>query len=111
MSVATFDRDSMARWHAERQMATDPGIKVIYYLKTGAPEREIRLVEVNDQIVARDADPTEPLDFGVDRGQENGHVLMIVDVTPDQWAEIESGKIALADGWSLKDAILISRRG
>lgn len=105
MSFATFDRDSMARWHADRQMATDPEVEDIYYLKTNAPDREVRLIEVNSQIVPRDEDPIHPLDFGVDRGGETDHKLLIADVTPGQWAEIESGKISLPDGWTLEGAI------
>jgi hypothetical protein len=74
----------------------------VYHLPTGAPEREIRLVEVNDQIVERGFDPLESLDFGVDVGTPDCHTLLVVDVTPSQWKRVEVGELRLPDSWSLE---------
>ncbi len=109
MSEAAPDRDSMARWYADRHLATDPGIKQIYYLKANAPDREIRFLEVNDLIAVRDADPIEPMDFAVDVDGATPYALMVVDVTPDQWAKIERKEIPLPQGWSLDSAIVLGR--
>ncbi len=100
-----FNRDSMARWYAARHLKTDPGIRAIYYLPAGAPEREIRFIEINDLIADRDKYPLEPIDFGVDIGRTEGHTLMVLDVTPVQWEKINKKDLQLPMGWSLDGAI------
>lgn len=103
-----FDRDSMARWYAKQHLKTDPGILSVWYLPTDAPEREIRLVEINELIAARNDDAIEPLDFGVDFEMESEHKLFILDVTPSQWDRISQSTLALPRGWSLENAKTIS---
>jgi hypothetical protein len=66
-----IDRDSMAKWYAGQHFKTDPGIQKIYYLTKNAPDREIRLVEINNLLAELDAHALEPLDFGVDTGAES----------------------------------------
>jgi hypothetical protein len=105
MLATLFDRDAMARWYANEHISIDPGIRSIYYLPTNAPEREIRFVEVNDLIGARNDDTLEPIDFGVDTGMESEHKLFVLDVTPDQWNRINASSLPLPQGWSLKGAI------
>lgn len=105
MTATQFDRDSMARWYANRHLKTDPGIRAVYYLPAGAPEREIRFVEVNEMIAERDQHPLEPIDFGVDVRGAEGHTLMVLDVTPVQWEKIQSQQMQLPGDWSLEGAI------
>jgi len=105
MIATVFDRDAMARWYAKEHIDIDPGIRSIYYLPTNAPEREIRFVEVNDLIGARNDETLEPIDFGVDTGMETEHKLFVLDVTPEQWDRINCKKLSLPQGWELKDAI------
>ena len=109
MSDNQFNRDSMARWYAGRHLKTDPGIRAIYYLPTGAPEREIRFIEINDLIADRDKYPLEPIDFGVDIRGAEGHVLMVLDITPAQWEKLSKRELELPKGWSLDGAIPFSR--
>jgi hypothetical protein len=109
MSVAEFNKDAMARSYAGRHLRTDPGIRSIYYLPTGAPEREIRLLEVNSLMAVRENDPIEPIDFGVDVGRVDAHRLMVLDVTPGQWERIRKKELPLPSGWFLDGAIHFSR--
>jgi hypothetical protein len=106
MSTATLDRDSIAATYAKRHKETDPAIRAIHYLPTGAPINEIRLVEVNEAIIGI-ARP-EPIDFGVDSGTPNEHKLIVVDVTPKQWEEVREGTLPLPVGWTLKGSQEIS---
>ena len=96
-----FDRDSLARWYAQRHLDTDTGVERIYYLPTNAPPREIRFLEVNRMI--SETMPLEPIDFGVDIGSANAHTLYVLDVTPSQWEAIQRGELSLPDGWVLDD--------
>ncbi len=56
----------------------------------------------------READPLEPLDFGAERGSIEWHKLEVISVTPRQWAGIEAGQIALAEGWSPDGTVLLA---
>jgi hypothetical protein len=109
MPETAFNRDEMALWYARRHLKTDPGIQVVFYLPTGAPEREIRFIEINDLIADRNGNPLEPIDFGVDIGGADRHTLMILDVTPAQWNLINQNRLQLPDGWSMEDAVPFAR--
>lgn len=104
-----LNRDALARQYADRHLKTDPGIREVYYLPRGAPEREIRFVEINEQIADRDRDPLEPIDFGIDTKGETAHRLIVLDVTPVQWEKINRKELPLPRGWTLKDAAHFSR--
>jgi hypothetical protein len=107
MSTVTFDRDEMAKWYAKQHIQTDPGIDKVYYLRKGAPDREIRFVEINRLLADLKDDALEPLDFGVDTGAESEHKLVVLDVTPAQWDAIEQGTLPLPGGWTLEDAEIL----
>jgi hypothetical protein len=104
-----FDRDKPAHWYAQRHYKTDQAIQEVVYLPENAPEREIRLVEVNKSIAEQA--PLEPIDFGVDVGGAAGHSLMVLDVTPGQWKKVGGKKLALPQGWLLQGSISIPRPG
>jgi hypothetical protein len=105
MQQVQFDRDSMAHWYAQEHLKADPGVRKVYYLPSGAPEREIRLVEVNDMIGERSDDSLAPIDFGVDRGDSNEHTLIVLDVTPAQLDRIIQNDLSLPRGWSLQNSV------
>jgi hypothetical protein len=105
MQAIQFNRDALAQWYAAEHRKTDPGVSAVYYLRSNAAEREIRLVEVNDLIGERDDGPLEPIDFGVDRGLESAHRLFVLDVTPAQWERIGAKQLPLPEGWSLDGAV------
>ncbi len=94
----------MACWYAKEHLKTDPGIVSVYYLPKSAGEREIRFIEINELIGDRNDDAFEPIDFGVDRGTDNVHKLLILDVTPEQWERITALKLQLPGNWSLDGA-------
>ncbi len=109
MPIAQSNIDELARCYAKRHLATDPGIQTVYYLPDGAPEREIRFLEVNELLAIRQDDPLEPIDFGVGIGGADAHTLMVLDVTPAQWEKIRDRRLSLPGGWSLDGAIAFSR--
>jgi len=110
MPATQFSRDSMARWYATEHLKTDPGVVCVYYLPENAGEREIRLVEVNERIGDRNDDALEPIDFGVDTGTDNAHKLLVLDVTPEQWARIEKEELGLPPNWRREGAIPYGKR-
>ena len=103
---AKFSPSNWAAVYAQRHMGTDPGICGVYYLPDKAAEREIRLIEVNELIAVIETSKLEALAYGVDGGSDDvhsdeAHTVKIIDVSPDQWARIGRGDLALPDGWSL----------
>lgn len=100
----------MAGWYAREHLKTDPGIRSVHYLPTNAPDREIRLIEVNSLIGNRSDENLEPIDFGVDTGIDTEHKLFVVDVTPRQWEQIQLQKLKLPVGWSLQNAKSFTKR-
>jgi hypothetical protein len=99
-----------AEWIAKRHMNADKDIQQVWYLTTGSPEYEIRLLEVNEQL-GEMSGPLEPLDFGLDVDGTRLK-LLVADVTPSQMEEIRvAPEKILPKGWSLADAIIWGRRG
>lgn len=109
MPTTQIDRESLARWYATEHLKTDPGVQSVYYLPSGAGEREIRFIEVNTLIAEQTDDALEPIDFGIDIGTENAHKLYVLDVTESQWSRMRSGNLALPPGWSLAGGIPYAR--
>ena len=104
-----ISRAEIAQSYAARHLKTDPGIREVYYLPTKAPEKEIRLLEVNELIASRENDPLEPIDFGVDVSGSGLYSLMVLDVTPAQWEKINRNELHLPKSWTVKGAIQFSR--
>ncbi len=109
IETTQFDRDAFAKWYAKRHLEIDPGVVEIHYLPTAAPAREVRLLEVNRLIPEQLDAGLEPIDFGVDIGGTEGHTLVVLDVTPRQWAEIESGRLPLPAGWRQDGRVTFQR--
>lgn len=99
MTPTTFDRGAMAQWHANQHLTYDPGVREIHFLPGNAHDREIRFVEVNDQIIERPNASREALNFGVDDG--DGLTLWVIDVTPGQWERILRQELPLPPQWML----------
>jgi hypothetical protein len=96
-----------AEWLARRHMSSDMAIERVIYLPTGAPDDEIRLLEVNRLINPPDPDAIEPLDFSPD---DLTFKVFVADVTSDQWERIKGEPALLPPGWRL-DGNLIFTRG
>ncbi len=105
----TFDRERLANWYAQQHRKIDDGVEAIFHLPTGAPPREIRLLEVNTQVP--EMTPLEAVDFGVDTGSNTSHTLLVLDISPTQWNYVKKGLLSLPGDWTLSDMIEISSRG
>ena len=96
----SFDRDKQAELYAKTHFEYDPGVTQIFYLPTDAPWDEIRLLEVNKLL--SEGPPPEPVDFGLNRDGADAHTLIVLDVTPSQWTNIQNGKLPLPTGWTME---------
>lgn len=107
MIETRFNRNRMARRYALGHLRTEAEVRSIYYLPQGAPDREVRLVEIKDRIAQPE---DEPLDFGVAIGPENPHTLLVMQINTARWEAIRSGEASLPDGWTLEGAVRYCRR-
>jgi hypothetical protein len=93
-------RDSFVQWIVSHHFAIDKGVVKILHLPSGAPEKEVRLLEVNELAKIPENGTVQAFDFmpdieGVD------FALLVADVTPKQFAAIMEGKALLPKGWRL----------
>jgi hypothetical protein len=103
------DRDQVAEWVAKRHMAADGGISQVWYLRSGSPAHEIRLIEISEQFTS-DEGRIDPFDFGLDVDGAK-YKLLIADISSDRFARIqENPSDILPKGWSLDGASAWSRR-
>ncbi len=100
--------EPFARWLAQRHLSTDPAIQRIVYLPTGAPNDEIRFLEINRFLQPPDDDVIEPVDFSPDDDGLSFKVF-VADITSDQWERIQQDPSTLPPGWQLVDNRIYSR--
>ena len=102
------ERDDVVSWLAVQHFAASPEITDIYYLRTDAPDDEIRLLEVN-RLVGRRQEEVEAVDFGLNI--EGLHYrLLVADISPAEHERLTSGTLKLPGGWALQGAWHWSRR-
>ena len=77
-------------------------------MPSGAPEHEIRFIEVNALLTTPQVGRVESVDFSPTIDGLNFRVL-VADVTPDEWQRIQDKKLLLPEGWDLKDCRKLGR--
>jgi hypothetical protein len=105
-----MSKEEFVAWIARQHFAIDKGITRIVYLPTGAPEQEVRLVEVNALANLPENAPVEAVDFMPDI-EGIPYALFVADVTPRQFDAIMSGQLPLPNGWQLDGSQEISAAG
>ncbi len=100
--------EQIAQWLTQRHLSTDAAIELAVYLPTGAPDNEIRLLEVNRFLRSSGTDAIEPLDFTPEWNFP--YRVFVADITADQWdrAQENPGAI-LPAGWELGDHKIFKR--
>jgi hypothetical protein len=101
--------EQFAQWLAKRHLSSDAAIERVVYLPTGAPNNEIRMLEVNRFLRPPDDDVIEPLDFSPDI-DDLPFKVFVADVTSDQWERIKrQPDTTLPPDWKLEDHRIYSR--
>ena len=101
-------RDEVAAWVAKKHLVADDSIREVWYLPSGAPSEEIRLLELNDRL-AGNGSRIEAIDFGLDV-EGASFRLFVADINSEQLDRIKQDAGWLPPGWLL-DAQRIWRRG
>ena len=93
-------KETFVQWIVRHHFAIDKGITKILYLPAGAPEKEVRLLEVNELASIPEGGKVEAFDFMPDI-EGFDYALFVADVTPKQYDAIMQGKLLLPSGWRL----------
>ena len=105
----TSGRNQIAEWVAKRHMSSDGGIRQIWFLDSGSPADEIRLLEVSERYTG-DGTQFEPIDFGLDIDGKQ-FKLMVADVSTEHLHKIERDPAkTLPKDWTIDKAIVWDRR-
>jgi hypothetical protein len=103
-------REQIAEWVAKRHMGADGGIHQVWFLQSGSPADEIRLLEVSERFT-REAAKIEPIDFGLDVDGAK-YKLLIADVSAQQLEKIKADPVkSLPKDWKIDDPRIWGRRG
>ena len=100
-------RDEVAQWVARQHMGADGAIHQVWYLPSGAPANEIRLLEASDRYGG--FANIKPIDFGLDVDGAK-YTLLVADVTSEQLEKIKSDSSILPTGWSVASSVVWGRR-
>ena len=104
------NRDQIAEWVADRHMGADGGIHHVWFLPSGSPEDEIRLLEVSERFTG-EAAKIEPIDFGLDVDGAK-YKLLVADVSEEQLGKIKADPVkSLPKDWKIDGALIWGRRG
>lgn len=98
-----ISKEELAKWIARQHFAIDKGIARIVYLPCGAPDYEVRLLEVNELASLPENGPVEAVDFMLDI-EGIDFSLFVADVTPRQFEAITRGSLSLPKGWELSES-------
>jgi len=96
-------KEAIAQRLAEAHYAIEPGIELIIQL-LASPEREadpketIKLLEVNNDTTA---DGIHPVFFGPHAASGIVYPSVIIEVTPDEYEQIQRDSAKLPNGWRL----------
>jgi hypothetical protein len=101
-------RDQVAAWLAEKDLIVDSSIREVWYLPEGAPDDEIRFLEINDRFPGSENE-IEPFQSFVDITTPSYRVFTIY-ATSKQLDQIMKDPALLPAGWSLDGRQVRKRR-
>lgn len=102
--------EQIAEWVASRHMGADGAIDQVWYLPTGSPPNEIRLLEVNSRY-SGDREKVEAMDIGLDVGGKKFR-LLVADVSGQNLERIKADPVrSLPKDWGLDKVRIWNRKG
>jgi hypothetical protein len=101
-AVSPPSRDEVAKSLADSHREMDPGITLIYHLiapeREGDPTEPVKLLEVNQSSTASGI---LPVYFAPHPATGICYPSIVVELHPSEWEQLQSGQIALPNGWRL----------
>jgi len=102
-----MDRAAVARELARKHYELEAGLTQVFLITDqaqieGVRSEPIKLLEVNADTVASGI---MPLHFGPAPASGAPYPSIIIEVTPDEFAKIQSNEMKLPDGWKIGQEI------
>jgi len=106
--MAEPERLAFARWLGMQHLKFDKRLTNVIYLPHGAPDDQVRLLEVNTGLYPDPGTPLTPIE-ATPAVTELPFRVWILDITPDEWAQVQANPQILPAGWSLDNRVTIGR--
>lgn len=108
MSEVTQRRAAFAEWLGRQHLGFDKRLALVVYLPAGAPEEEVRLLEVNTGLFPQPGTPIVPIET-TPAISDLPFRVWVADITPEEWELIQTNAGLLPAGWSLEGSVMIRR--
>jgi hypothetical protein len=108
MSEITQERAAFANWLARQHLRFDSRLTQAIYLPSGAPEDEVRLLEINTGLYPEPGSPIVPVET-TPAVTDVPFRVWVADVTPEEWDLIQANPGLLPPSWSLQGGQTIRR--
>jgi hypothetical protein len=108
MSEATKEKAAFAEWLARQHLRFDSRLTQAIYLPTGAPDDEVRLLEVNTGLFPGPGNPIVSVE-ATPAVTDLPFRVWVADVTPEEWQQIQTNPGFLPAGWNLEGNRIIRR--
>lgn len=98
------DKDQTAKRLAQAHYELEPGILKIFRLEASPeiesrPTEPVKLLEVNENTIPAGI---VPLQFDSHPANGFNYPSLIIEITPDEFEEIEGGTLQLPTGWTIR---------
>jgi hypothetical protein len=106
-SGAISERETVARELASKHYEIEDGLTHVYWITSAhesesSPTEPIKLLEANENTIPSGI---MPIQFGPSPASGVFYPSVIVEVTPSEFAKIQSGELLLPQSWSLGEEI------
>jgi hypothetical protein len=110
MSEVTREKAAFAEWLARQHLRFDSRLTQAIYLPAGAPDDEVRLLEVNTGLYPEPGELIKPIET-TPAVRDLPFRVRVADVTPEEWQRIQKNPDLLPAGWNLEGNLIIRRAG
>ena len=101
MSEIHRERAAFAEWLARQHLKFDSRLTQVVHLPLGAPDDEVRMLEVNTGLYPEPGNPISPVET-TPAVNSLPFRVWVADVTPDEWKQIQTNPSLLPVGWNLQ---------
>jgi hypothetical protein len=108
MPLVIQERAAFVEWLARQHLRFDSRLTQVVFLPSGSPEVEVRLLEVNTGLYPDPGTPIVPIET-TPAITDLPYRVLVADVTPEEWSQIQADPGLLPAGWKLEDNRIIRR--
>jgi hypothetical protein len=92
----------VARELAAAHRSEDPETSQVY---VAPADEEVRLIEITTAVVSDGAERVLPFRFPKRPDLDIPFDLVVILLSPEEWAQVQAGRLALPEGWGRADTL------